>query len=215
MHVKESALAMLLALPGVLLPCGLEAASSESYEFKVLLDEKEIGRQEFLVSRSEGETRVEIDARFDVKFLFFNAYRYRHSNVEIWREGCLRSIESATEDGGEDFFVRGEYEEGVLTVRNREGAASLKGCVRTYAYWEPALISGERLLNSQTGNMDKVEILRLGEQIIPVRDVPMRAERRRIVSEEFSIDLWYADGEKWVALESTASNGGRLRYVLD
>ena len=29
-----------------------------------------------------------------IKFLFFDAYRYRHENEELWRDGCLQAIDA-------------------------------------------------------------------------------------------------------------------------
>jgi hypothetical protein len=61
--------------------------------------------------------------------------------------------------------------------------------------------------------MDRVAIEELGKQTIDVRGVPTRTSCRRIVSDDFTIVLWYA-GDDWVALESTAAGGKRLYYAI-
>ena len=35
-------------------------------------------------------------AAFDVDFLFINAYRYRHTSNETFRDGCLAEIDAET-----------------------------------------------------------------------------------------------------------------------
>ncbi len=189
------------------------SAEARVFDFTVYLDNKEIGRQSFSVEDDGGGKTVQIEAEFNVKLLFFTAYRYRHTNEELWRNGCLQGITSATSDGGEEFFVSGEKRAELLRVTNRDGTETYEGCIRSYVYWNPSLLTGTRLLNSQTGNMDRVSIEHLGEQTIDVRGVPTKVDCRRIVSDEFTILLWYA-GDEWVALESTTAGGKRLYYAI-
>lgn len=188
-------------------------AGARIFDFTVYLDDREIGRQSFAVADDGGERTVQIEAEFNVKLLFFTAYRYRHTNREIWMDGCLQGIASATSDGGDEFFVSGEKRGGSLSVTNRDGTETHEGCVKSFAYWDPSLLTGSRLLNSQTGKMDTVVIEELGSRTIDVRGVPTKTDCRRIVSDEFTIVLWYA-GDEWVALESTTAGGKRLSYAL-
>jgi hypothetical protein len=41
------------------------------------------------------------------------------------------------------------------------------------------------------------------------------AQRYRIAGRSLAIDLWYAEGKDWVALETTAGDNRRLRYRLE
>jgi hypothetical protein len=73
------------------------AIEPREWSFEVFLEEKPIGRQVFRLSEEAGEKRVSIRAELDVKILFFTAYSYRHTNEELWRDGCLRRIDSTIE----------------------------------------------------------------------------------------------------------------------
>jgi len=190
------------------------SAASQTYDFKVFLGKEEIGRQRFDVS-SEGErTQVRIDAQFTVKFLYIPVYRYRHTNVETWEGTCLREIRAETDDNGESFFVNGIVRNGQLQVQTQAGNWTGEGCIKTFAYWNPEWIKGERLLNSQTGEHQPVSILAVGEETIPVQGVPTRTTHRRIVTDKFTVDLWYTLNGRWVALQSTTKKGDTLRYTL-
>lgn len=190
------------------------SASSQTYDFKVFLGKDEIGRQRFDVF-SEGErTQVRIDAQFTVKFLYIPVYRYRHTNVETWEGTCLREIHAETDDNGDSFFVNGSFRNGQLQVQTQAGNWIGEGCIKTFAYWNPEWIKGERLLNSQTGEHQPVSILAVGEETIPVQGVPTRAIHRRIVTDKFAVDLWYTLNGRWVALQSTTKKGDTLRYTL-
>lgn len=190
------------------------SATSQTYDFKVFLGKEEIGRQRFDVF-SEGErTQVRVGAQFTVKFLYVTVYAYRHTNVETWEGACLREIRAETDDNGDAFFVNGIFRNGQLQVQTQDGNWTGEGCIRTFAYWNPEWIKGDRLLNSQTGEHQPVSILAVGEETIPVQGVPTRATHRRIVTDKFAVDLWYTLNGRWVALQSTTKKGDTLRYTL-
>lgn len=190
------------------------SATSQTYDFKVFLGKDEIGRQRFDVS-SEGErTQVRVDAQFKVTFLYITVYTYRHTNVETWEGACLREIRAETDDNGDSFFVNGILRNGRLQVETQAGDWSGDGCIKTFAYWNAEWITGARLLNSQTGELQPVSIRVVGEETIPVLGVPTRTTHRRIVTDKFAVDLWYTLNGRWVALQSTTKKGDILRYTL-
>lgn len=190
------------------------SATSQTYDFKVFLGKDEIGRQRFDVS-SEGErTQVRVDAQFKVRFLYITVYTYRHTNVETWEGACLREIRAETDDNGESFFVTGIIRNGQMHVQTQAGNWIGEGCIKTFAYWNPEWITGERLLNSQTGEHQPASLLVVGEETISVQGVPTRTTHRRIVTDKFTIDLWYTLNGRWVALHSTTKKGDTLRYML-
>jgi hypothetical protein len=211
-HLQRALLISLSCLGSLSEPAWSEI--SQSYEFKVFLGEQEIGRQRFDISSEGEQTRVRVDAQFEVKFFYITFYEYRHRNSEKWERACLREIRSQTDDNGDAYFVNGNTENGQLQVETQTGNWSADDCIKTFAYWDPEWISGERLLNSQTGELLPVSILSLGEETISVQGVPTRTTRRRIITNEFTVDLWYAEGGRWVALQSTTKKGEPLRYVL-
>jgi hypothetical protein len=190
------------------------SATSQTYDFKVFLGKDEIGRQMFEVS-SEGErTWIRVDAQFTVKFLYVPVYRYRHTNDETWEGACLREIRAETNDNGDSFFVQGLVQNGRMLVQTQSGSWSGEGCFKTFAYWNYDWLTGGRLLNSQTGEVQTADVRTIGEETIDVRGVPTLTTHRRIITDKFTIDLWYTLSGKWVALQSTTAKGDVLRYAL-
>jgi len=209
-----NAIRMLLMFTTLGLMTGLATANQSKYfNFKVFLDDKEIGQHTFVVSPRNKQIAVTSEARFDVKFWFISAYSYLHTSNEIWQGDCLHTIEASTDDNGDSLFVRGSQKDQSLQLQTHAGNKTLQGCIRTFAYWNPALLSSTHLLNVQTGKLEPVTFRLLGEAAITVRDQAVTALHYRIENPGFSIDLWYSRTQEWLALESTTESGARLRYL--
>ena len=102
----------------------------------------------------------------------------------------------------------------MLRVNTQAGENALPGCVKTFAYWDPTFLNSRYLLNAQTGELQPVTIDDLGAHTIEVRGKPVAANQYRIVTDQFSIDLWYSPQHEWLALQSTTRDGAVLHYQL-
>lgn len=183
------------------------------WNFRVLLDGREVGWHRYVV-RGEGEsTEVESRAQFDVRFLFLNAYRYRHEAHERWRGACLDELESRTDTNGSVEEVAAATHDDTLVVAGPSGDVRLSGCVMSFAYWDPRILGARRLLNSQTGELLPVRVEGRGVERVAVGGRSVPATRHRLSAPDLQIDLWYADG-RWVALEAPTPGGRLLRYEL-
>lgn len=190
------------------------ATPRQAWTFDVYLDDQAIGQHHFELY-TRGATRyISIDANFDVRVLFLSVYQYRHDNYEVWQGQCLKSINASTDDNGDKTFVDGQVDNGVLHLRSTAGNATLPGCIKTFAYWDPAILSSRYLLNAQTGELLAVQIQSLGQPTIRVRGKDVSSRHYRITTDKFTIDLWYSTQHEWLALQSTTQSGAVLRYQL-
>lgn len=188
-----------VALCALLLAASSAAAEVRDWDFRVFLDDREIGRHRFELRSDAGGRSLTSEARFEVRVLGIPAYRYEHAASERWRGDCLESLRARTNDNGS----RSEVD-----WREREG-----GCTLSFAYWNTRILDARRLLNAQTGVVEPVSFTARGEETIQVRGLPVLAQRHRLNGAKLAIDLWYAGGE-WVALESATAGGRLLRYRL-
>jgi hypothetical protein len=199
---------LLLGLPAV-----AHAAEVREWRFDVLLEDRPIGSQVFRLTEDGPDAQMDIEASFDVKILFFNAYSYRHQNQEVWQNDCLLSIRSTTDDNGKPFRVRGERESEGFVVDTGKVREILPSCVRSFAYWNPAYLRSANLLNSQTGEYEPVRVTDAGGDVLEFRGTQTKARRVSLKGPEFDIVLWYSSANDWLALESSSKGGRRLRYV--
>ena len=192
----------------------VESASVREWNFRVLLNDDEIGYHRYRLEADGERRRVESEASFDVRFLFFTAYRYRHSLSEEWNGACLESIETDTDANGKDVSVTGRKSDSAFIVDTGANVAELPPCIRTFAYWDANILEADRLLNPQTGEYVDVTIEPLAEEVLNVRGEPMPARSYRITADGLRIDVWYSADYEWLALESPAKGGRTLRYEL-
>ena len=71
------------------------ASDQKQLAFRVYLDDKEIGYHNVQLRRTPKGAEVSVDASFDIKILFFNAFSYRHNAQERWNGACLEEVRSA------------------------------------------------------------------------------------------------------------------------
>jgi hypothetical protein len=188
--------------------------SMQSWNFRVYLDDKPIGFHRFDL-RTEGEHReLHSAARFDVKVLFINAYKYVHDDNESWGGDCLQSMKASTDDNGKQLTMSAMSQGNQFNVIANARRYALPGCVMSFAYWNPLMLQQTHLLNAQTGEYDAVTIKLVGEVALQVRGVKQAARQYRLTGSKLSIDLWYSPSGEWLALESTTESGRRLRYLL-
>lgn len=195
---------LLAALPG---PVGAQ-------DFAVTLDGKAIGTHRFSLGGTPQARTVRSEAAFAVKLLGLTVYRYRHLASEQWRGDCLATLQAETDDDGKTGKVAARTVGGALEVAGPSGAASLPGCVMSFAYWHPAMRTQTQLLNAQTGRYEAVRVRRMDSGTVDVGGQPQAAERWRIEGPEQPVDVWYTSAGDWVGLDSTVGGGRQLRYRL-
>lgn len=205
---------LLICIMLVLASSVLSAESKRVWNFEVSLDGKPIGYHRFEVTQDGEFEEVRSDAKFDVKVLFVNAFKYRHTNREIWNDNCLRGFAADTKVNRKQLTVQGNREDGKFYVDDGSGPVKLGDCVMSFAYWNSEFLQQPRLLNPQSGEYLDVEVTPLSRDTIEVRGESIAANAYRISAKQMDLTVWYSDNNDWLALESVAKGGRILRYDL-
>lgn len=190
------------------------ASSVSKWTFQVKLDDRDIGSHTFEVARSDDRASVKSVAAFDVTFLFFTAYSYRHECHETWEDNQLVRIESRTKDNRKTYRLDGEKTAQGFRIRTESGDELLDAPVMSFAYWNPDILERDQLLNSQTGDYETIEVVPSGTTTIDYQGGAIPAVRYDVQARDKTISLWYSqDGHQWIALETPVGNGRTLRYA--
>jgi len=198
----------------LLLQAGATLAAQQEWRFRVFLDDKEIGYHDFVLEEAGEGLTLQSEASFEYRLMFVKLYGYTHENTENWNDGCLTAIESKTDANGQPYEVSGKLRGDSFILDGARGTVELPPCNMSFAYWNPAFLKQERLINTQNGEVLDVEISEPERVEIEVRGVLQPALRYRLEAGEMKIELWYSENHEWLALESEARGGRRLRYQL-
>ena len=189
--------------------------NDRDWNFTVYLDDDPVGHHRFTLTETEAMRKLRSEARFTVKVLMIEAYRYAHESNENWQGDCLATIDARTDDNGDQSSVQGNARDGRFELKKGVRAETLPACIMTFAYWNPLMLKQSRLLNPQTGDYTTVRIAAQGREMLPVRGQPVSTDKYHLDAGKFQIDLWYADGGRWVGLDSLLDNGRKLRYRME
>lgn len=185
------------------------------WNFTVYLDDDPVGSHRFTLTETPAMRKLRSEARFTVRILTIKAYSYEHEADETWQGDCLTTLKARTDDNGDRFAVLGSEQNGRFELKKGNSLEKLPACIMSFAYWNPLMLKQSRLLNPQTGDYTTVTIRPLGREAVPVRGQAVAADKYHLDAGKFQIDLWYADGGRWIALDSVLDNGKRLRYRIE
>jgi hypothetical protein len=189
-------------------------AADQEWRFQVYLDNKEIGYHDFILQELDDQRTLQSEANFEYRLLFVKLYGYEHENTETWAGNCLTGIKSTTDANGKSFEVSGSLEGDRFVLSGTAGDADLPACSMSFAYWNPVFLQEDQLINVQNGEVLDIEVSDPELVELEVRGVLQPAYRYELGAGEMNIVLWYSENNEWLALETDARGGRRLRYEL-
>jgi hypothetical protein len=190
------------------------SSATEDRLFDVTLDGLTVGTYRSTLHRQGGRVRAVTEARFGLRLLLVDAFRYELSADEQWQGDCLVALDSRTLEQGRTTTVTGRESGGRFVVDGPRGTATFERCPMSFAYWNPRILVREALVNLQTGVATPIRVHDLGADRVEARGTMRDAHRYRIDTERTSTEVWYAADDGWIALRSTTRSGHVLGYRL-
>ena len=193
---------------------------AEQWTFDVYLDKNKIGTHTFKLDEANLLTSK---AKFKVKVLFIEAYKYDHTAKEQWKDGCLANLEAHTIENKVTTDVKGAIKGSTFEVSDGKTNQNLPACSMTFAYWNPKILTQTKLLNPQNAEYLDAKIENLGAETISVKGAPTDTTHYKLTGaingkNKLKIELWYAQNQagkqQWVALKSTTPEGYVINYKL-
>ena len=188
---------------------------AQEWAFNVYLDKSKIGTHTFTLN----DNTLTSKAKFNVKVLFIEAYKYDHSATEKWSGDCLNALEANTIENKVTTKVTGKLEADTFNIKNGSAEQALPACVMTFAYWNPKILAQTKLLNPQNAEYLDTTITKLGAANIDVKGKPTETTHYKLTGalkgvKKLNIELWYNQNNEWVALKSVTPEGYNIIYKL-
>lgn len=179
-----------LCCPGAAVrACGLYPAA-EGWRFDVLRHGDVIGTHAFTFRRSGNDFAVEIAIDIAVGMLGLTLFRFTHRAEELWRDGRLQSLVTATDDDGTPWRVELHQREGVLRGQVNGAEVEHAGDAVPASLWHRDTTTVPALLDTIDGQMKAVSCQALGEEAVPGGGSEAAARRFRLTG-GLRRDVWY------------------------
>lgn len=182
---------------------GPALASTSERRFEIYRGATNIGFQSLRASRNGPDLRVRVEVALAVRFLGIVAYRYEHTNQEVWRDGRLVSIDAKTNDDGDKAYCRVRREGDAFEIDGSSFRGRAPLTVAPTSYWNYANFETDTWISTQSGELLSVafDASRMSGGL-----------ERRVVSGDFDITLYYDARREWRSAEFDGK-GETIRYV--
>lgn len=178
----------------------------EKISFNVFLDKKQVGTHIFDIQRKDVNIFVKSNMQLKGKFWGLVPFKYTHQSTETWKDGCLVGLESQTLKRGKTINISASSGQSGLTIVNADKTEVIKGCTKSFAYWDYSKLEGNQLLNTENGQLVDVQIKSSNNQSDAGKSVVIQ-------SSEADIKLGYSADGNWLWLKSQLEVGGLLHYI--
>jgi hypothetical protein len=217
--LRIAAFLLLFALPvsaGAEQPAAVTPAAGqiESYNFQVLRNGTPIGHHRVTVRRDGARSDVRIDIALRVTAAgVLTLYRYIHNSHEVWDGDRLVSLQSTTDNDGEQQYLNAVAAADGLLVDGSRFRGLLPADTMPTSYWRSDFVQRATIMDSQNGR-------RLNLAVTPERfDMASAARdetpaRRYRLTGDVELTLWYDRDGRWVKTAFPARDGSKIEYLL-
>ncbi len=180
--------------------------------FDIFRNDQKVGEHVTTFSQQDGRLLVDSDMSLKVKFLFFTAYRYHYKSTETWCGDRLAILDSQVNDNGDKHEVSAVATPQGLAVTAPSGEMMDSALLMPTTHWNENIVDASKVLNTITGNVNKVIIKDMGEATVSTPDGPREA-RHYAYTGDLDTEVWYDQLGRWVKLRFKAKDGSTIEYV--
>lgn len=173
--------------------------------FDVWMDDKPLGSHDYRFSLEGNLLQVDSSARFNVKVLFVNVFRYDHDARELWNGPCLSAVRSETTTNGEEETLDLQF--------------NADNCAGTYSYWDQLRLQRPELTNAQTGEKEPASWSEPAPAPLPapskktkVDNPPAGIKHYQLTTASAIFLLWYDKHGRSLAMQTT-NDGRTITYL--
>jgi len=161
-----------------------------AWDFLVLRHGNVIGEHHFAFSRRGKDFVVEVTIDIAVDLLGVTVFRFTHRAEEVWRDGWLHSLITATDDDGQLWRVKAERRDGALRGHVNDVGFDVSGFIVPASLWHRDTRQSRALLSTIDGRMKVVNAVALGSEQVTAGGGAVTAEHYRLTG-ELERDVWY------------------------
>lgn len=176
-------------LPGPARACDL-FPQVPGWRFLVLRHGNVIGEHVFAFSRRNGDFVVEVAIDIAVDLLGLTLFRFTHRAEEVWRDGWLHALVSATDDDGTLWRVESERSDGALRGQVNDVGFDVSGYIIPASLWHRDTPKTQVLFGTIDARTKVVSSDDRGLEAVTVAGATLQARHFHLTG-ELQRDVWY------------------------
>lgn len=179
-------------------------------DYDIMRDGTKVGEHRISFQRAGDSLVVESRSEIQVPFLFITAYRFNYRARTVWHGGTMVELDAYTDDDGKETAIKVRRQGSNYIVEGPNGRYSLSTFLPPTEHWAQSFLS-DSLLNTITGEINKVSTTPLSPAYVPAASGVLRADRFRLDG-DLRIETWYEPSGRWAGMRFEARDGSTIEY---
>lgn len=206
------AVSKVLAETSCALPFDVTARYGDRIAFDVIREGSKVGVHETRFDREGEFLKVTSAMKLKVKVLFIPVYKFRYNSEGLWCGNSIHALKAEVNDNGDRNSIVAARKADKLVIGDGQAALTVTDDVLPTNHWNPAILDDNTVLNTLTGNLNNVEIIKRDPEMVETRNGQIRATRYEYQG-DLETEAWYDDEGRWVKLRFEAKDGSTIEYV--
>ena len=184
----------------------------DSIKFDVYREGKNVGSHVVEFRGDADDLTVISKFNLQIDVLFINVFSFNYSSEANWKRGILERLAVDVDDNGDRFTFNVRRESEKLIVVNRQNNFSVPIPLYPTNHWNVGVLNQQRILNTLTGELNKVKIIKKGMEKIETGRGKVNSIRYAYTG-ELETDIWYDHTGRWVGMQFMGRDGSLIKYV--
>ena len=184
----------------------------DSIKFDVYREGKNVGSHVVEFRGDADDLTVISKFNLQIDVLFINVFSFNYSSEANWKRGILERLAVDVDDNGDPFTFNVQRESEKLIVVNRQNNFSVPIPLYPTNHWNVGVLNQQRILNTLTGELNKIKIIKKGMEKIETGRGKVNSIRYAYTG-ELETDIWYDHTGRWVGMQFMGRDGSLIKYV--
>ncbi|MBM3513748.1 MAG: hypothetical protein FJX59_08535 [Alphaproteobacteria bacterium] len=180
--------------------------------FDVFRKRSRVGEHRIVFARDGERLSVNAYFRLSVKVLFINAYTFDYQSTEIWDGQNLIGLSANVDDGGKLASITAKRDGELFRIDGPRGPVLSSSWVFPTNHWHRGQVETPTILNTLTGQLANITVVRKGIDRIDTANGPVDAEHFEYTGDLRDTDVWYDRDGRWVKMSFKAKDGSKIEY---
>jgi len=184
----------------------------DTIEFDVLREGKVVGEHITAFEKERGRLSVKSKMELEIFLLFIPVYSFSYQAEETWVDDGLNKLNVNVLDGTERVAFSANRQDDKLEVVKAEQSYLIDAPIISTNHWNVNVVGQNRVLNTLTGNINNVTIIKQGREPVETSKGSIEATRYDYQGDLKDTSVWYDDQGRWVKLRFKARDGSIIDY---